>query len=54
MPRICRIITGVSGSSRALPALGWAAGLARAYEAELFPVHAWVPPCAAWIGHQFP
>ena len=54
MPRICRIITGVSGSSRGLPALRWAADLARTYEAELFPVHAWVPPCAAWSGHQFP
>ena len=54
MPRIRRIITGVSGSSRGLPALRWAADLARTYEAELFPVHAWVPPCAAWAGHQFP
>jgi nucleotide-binding universal stress UspA family protein len=54
MPRIRRIIAGVSGSSRGLPALRWAADLARMYEAELFPVHAWVPPCAAWAGHQFP
>ena len=54
MPRICRIIAGVSGSSRGLPALRWAADLARTYEAELFPVHAWVPPCAAWSGYQFP
>ncbi len=54
MPRIRRIIAGVSGSSRGLPALRWAADLARTYEAELFPVHAWVPPCAVWTGHQFP
>src|ERR1700722_7654539 len=54
MSRIRRIITGVSGSSRGLPALRWAADLARTYEAELFAVHAWVPPCAAWTGHQFP
>jgi nucleotide-binding universal stress UspA family protein len=54
MPRIRRIIAGVSGTSRGLPALRWAADLARTYEAELFPVHAWVPPCAAWTGHQFP
>lgn len=54
MPRIRRIIAGVSGSSRGLPALRWAADLARTYEAELFPVHAWLPPCAAWAGHQFP
>ena len=54
MPRIRRIITGVSGSSRGLPALRWAADLARTYEAELFPVHAWVPPGAVWTGHQFP
>lgn len=54
MPRIRRIIVGVSGSSRGLPALRWAADLARTYQAELFPVHAWVPPCAALAGHQFP
>jgi nucleotide-binding universal stress UspA family protein len=53
MPRIRRIIAGVSGSSRGLPALRWAADLARTYEAELFPLHAWLPPCAAWAGHQF-
>ena len=54
MPRTRRIIAGVSGSSRGLPALRWAADLARMYEAELFPVHAWVRPCGAWAGHQFP
>ena len=53
MSRIRRIIAGVSGSSRGLPALRWAADLARTYEAELFPLHAWLPPCAAWAGHQF-
>jgi len=54
MPGVRRIIVGVSGSSRGLPALRWAADLARTYQAELFPVHAWVPPCAAWAGSQFP
>jgi nucleotide-binding universal stress UspA family protein len=49
-----RIIVGVSGSSRGLPALRWAADLARMYRAELFSVHAWLPPSAAWAGYQFP
>jgi nucleotide-binding universal stress UspA family protein len=54
MPPIRRIIAGVSGSSRSLPALRWAAHLAHLYEAELFPVHTWLPPCGAWAGYQFP
>jgi nucleotide-binding universal stress UspA family protein len=54
MPRIRRIIAGVSGSSRGLPALRWAADLARVYRAELYPVHAWLPPGGAWSGYQFP
>jgi nucleotide-binding universal stress UspA family protein len=54
VPRITRIIVGVSGTSRGLPALRWAADLARTYQAELFPVHAWFPPFAAWSGYQFP
>ena len=54
MSRIRRIIVGVSGSSRGLPALRWAADLARVYRTDLFPLHAWLPPCAAWSGYQFP
>jgi nucleotide-binding universal stress UspA family protein len=54
MPPIRRIIAGVSGSSRGLPALRWAAELARVYQAELLPVLAWLPPRAAWAGYQFP
>jgi nucleotide-binding universal stress UspA family protein len=54
MPRIRRIIAGISGSARSLPALRCAADLARAYEADLIPVHAWVPPPAALAGYQFP
>ena len=44
MPRIRRIIAGVSGSPRGTPALRCAAGLARAYDAAFIPVHAWAPP----------
>ena len=54
MPRVQRIIAGISGSQRSLPALHCAADLARAYEAELVPVHAWIPPLAAFAGYQFP
>ncbi len=54
MPRVQRIIVGISGSRRSLPALHCAADLARAYEAELVPVHAWIPPLAAFAGYQFP
>ena len=54
MPHPSRIIVGVSGSARGLPALRWAADQARAYRAELCPVHAWFPPFAAWGGYQFP
>jgi nucleotide-binding universal stress UspA family protein len=54
MPRVQRIIVGISGSPRSLPALRCAADLARAYEAELVPVHAWIPPLAAFAGYQFP
>jgi nucleotide-binding universal stress UspA family protein len=54
MPRVQRIIAGIGGSPRSLPALRCAADLARAYEAEMVPVHAWIPPLAAFAGYQFP
>jgi nucleotide-binding universal stress UspA family protein len=54
MLRVRRIIAGISGSPRSLPALRCAADLARAYEADLIPVHAWVPSPADTIGLQFP
>ena len=43
MPGVRRIIAGVSGSPRNLPALRYAAELARVYDAAFVPVHAWVP-----------
>jgi len=39
-----RVIAGVSGSLRGLPALRQAAAEARARDAVLVAVHAWVPP----------
>ena len=44
MSDICRVITGVSGSPRNLPALRYAAALARGQDAALIPVLAWIPP----------
>jgi len=43
MPRIRRIIAGVSGSPGNLPALRYAAEMARACDAAFVPVHAWLP-----------
>jgi nucleotide-binding universal stress UspA family protein len=43
MPAIRRIIVGLSGSSRNLPALRFGAALAYDQAATLVPVHAWVP-----------
>jgi nucleotide-binding universal stress UspA family protein len=54
MPRLCRIIAGVSGSPRCLPALRYAADLARATDAVLIPVHVWVPSGLELAGYQFP
>ncbi len=45
MSGIGRVVTGVSGSPRNLPALRYAAALARGQDAPLVPVLAWVPPC---------
>ena len=44
MSAICRIIAGVSGSPRNLPALRYGAALARDHGAILIPLLAWVPP----------
>ena len=44
MSGICRVITGVSGSPRSLPALRYAAALAHDHSATLIPVLAWLPP----------
>jgi len=44
MSAICRIITGVSGSPRNLPALRYGAKLARDHGAVLIPLLTWAPP----------
>jgi nucleotide-binding universal stress UspA family protein len=54
MPRLRRIIAGVSGSPRSLPALRYAADLARAADAAFIPVHVWVPSGLELAGYQFP
>jgi nucleotide-binding universal stress UspA family protein len=41
---ICRVIVGASGSPGSLQALRFAEELARAHDATLIPVLAWVPP----------
>lgn len=54
MSAICRVITGVSGSPRNLPALRYAAALARGQEATLIPVLAWIPPGGGLAERQHP
>jgi len=44
MSAISRVIAGVSGSPRSLPALRYAAALARGHGAALIPLHTWEPP----------
>jgi len=44
MPRIRRIIAGVSGRPGNLPALRYAADMARTHDAAFVVVHAWIPP----------
>jgi nucleotide-binding universal stress UspA family protein len=44
MSAISHVIAGVSGSPRSLPALRYAAALARGHGATLIPLHAWMPP----------
>jgi nucleotide-binding universal stress UspA family protein len=54
MSGVRRIIAGVSGSPRSLPALRRAADLAHAHDATLLPVHVWAPPAMELASHQFP
>lgn len=44
MGGLTRVIVGVSGTPGSLPALRYAAMVARTYDATLIPVHAWIPP----------
>jgi nucleotide-binding universal stress UspA family protein len=44
MTRMSRVIAGVSGSPGCLPAVRYAAEMARAYQVPLIPVLAWLPP----------
>jgi nucleotide-binding universal stress UspA family protein len=53
MSRHRRIIAGISGSPRCLPALRYAADLARASDTALILVHAWVPPSLELAAYQF-
>lgn len=54
MSTICRIITGVSGSPRNLPAVRHAAALARGHAATLILVLAWVPPGGESLDRRYP
>lgn len=54
MSAICRVITGVSGSPRNLPALRYATALARGHAAMLIPVLAWVPPGGEVADRRYP
>jgi nucleotide-binding universal stress UspA family protein len=54
MSPVRRIIVGVSGSARGLPALRYAADLAHAHGGALFPVHAWAPSALELAGHHYP
>ncbi len=44
MAATSRVIVGVSGSSECLPAVRYAAEVARGHDAPLIPVLAWLPP----------
>jgi nucleotide-binding universal stress UspA family protein len=48
-----RIIAGISGSPRCLPAVRYAADLAHAPDTALILVHAWVPPGLVLATYQF-
>ena len=54
MPRTRRIVAGVSAGPGNLPALRQAADLARAYDAALTFVHAWLPSGPEFAAWQFP
>jgi nucleotide-binding universal stress UspA family protein len=44
MPGVTRVIAGIGGSPGSLTAIRFAEALARAYQAVLVPVLAWIPP----------
>jgi nucleotide-binding universal stress UspA family protein len=54
MPGIRRIISGVSGSPRNLPAVRYAAAEARGHAATLILVLAWAPPGGESLDRRFP
>ena len=54
MSAIRRIIAGVSGSPRSLPALRYAATLARDHDAVLIPLLTWAPPGGALADCRYP
>lgn len=54
MSAISRVIAGVSGSPRSLPALRYAAALARGHGGALIPLHTWVPPGGDLADRQCP
>jgi nucleotide-binding universal stress UspA family protein len=54
MSAICRIVTGVSGSPRGLPALRYGAMLAHDHGAVLIPLLAWVPPGGELVNSRCP
>jgi nucleotide-binding universal stress UspA family protein len=49
-----RVIAGVSGSPGSLQAVRYAAGLARAHNATLIPVLAWMPPGGDFADRSHP
>jgi nucleotide-binding universal stress UspA family protein len=54
MSAVSRVIAGVSGSPRSLPALRYAATLARDYGAALIPLLSWTPPGGALADQRCP
>jgi nucleotide-binding universal stress UspA family protein len=54
MTATSRVIVGVSGSSGCLPAVRYAAEVARQYQAPLIPVLAWLPPGSELVERRHP
>jgi nucleotide-binding universal stress UspA family protein len=54
VPGVRRIIAGVSGSPRALPALRFAADLARDCDAAFVPIYVWRPSGPELAAYHFP
>jgi len=54
MTATSRVIVGVSGSPGCLPALRYAAEVARSYQAPLIPVLAWLPPGSELAERRYP